>query len=347
VTEDWPVATHLVDPAALARWMDERGLGTGHPIVDAELLVGGTQNILLRFARSDRGYVLRRPPEHKRDNSDETMRREARVLAAIAASDVPHPRFIAGEIGVEVLGSTFYLMEPVDGFAPGAGLPQLHASDPDIRRRMGLAMADGIAALGRVDHDAVGLADFGRPGYLERQVPRWRAHLDSYSRFDGYGEPDIPAVDEVGEWLEERRPSTWTPGILHGDFHYNNVLFDRDGPTLLAIVDWELATIGDPLVDLGQLIATSPKPGDDGVVGFGPADGLPSPAELVEHYAVGSDRDVSNIDWYTVLACYRLGIILEGTNARAAAGRAPREIGDQLHATTVALFEQAAELISV
>lgn len=332
-----------VDLSALAGWMDDRGLGSG-PIVSVTELTGGTQNVLLRFTRSGRSYVLRRPPVHKRRNSDETMRREARILAALAGTDVPHPGLIAAEPDTDVLGASFYLMEPVEGFNPAGGLPEPHRSDPGMRRAMGFSMVDAIAALGRVDHDAVGLGDFGRPdGWLERQVDRWRGQLDGYAELDGYPGPDIPGLDRVAGWLDANRPATWTAGIIHGDFHFANVLVHFDRPDLAAVVDWELCTIGDPLLDLGHLLATWPDEGA-GAVGAGISD-LPAKAELVDRYAAGSSRTPTDVDWFHVLAAYRLGIILEGTHARACAGKAPVEIGDLLHATTVGLFERARRVI--
>ncbi len=342
------VSPALVDLAALARWMEARGLGTG-AIVDVERLGGGTQNVLLRFVHAGRAYVLRRPPEHKRKNSDETMRREARVLGALAGSDVPHPGLIAAEPTIDVIGAAFYLMEPIDGFHAPSGLPEPHRSDPALRHRMGLAMVDGIVALGAIDHEAVGLGDFGRPeNYLERQVARWRSQLESYAALPGYGGPQIPGVDRVARWLDAHRPADFRPGIIHGDYHLSNVLFSRTGPELAAIVDWELTTIGDPLLDLGWLLATWPEPEGGqigGAMAVQPWTGFPRAEELVAYYRARSDRDLSAIDWYAVLACYKLGIILEGTNARAAAGQAPRETGDMLHAMTVALFERALRLI--
>ena len=154
-----------VDLARLAEWMDHRGLGSG-PIEQVDRLAGGTQNILLRYRRADRTYVLRRPPEHKRANSDETMRREARVLAALACSDVPHPRLIAAEPDIGTLGAAFYLMESVEGFNATVGVPEPHRSDPRMQQAMGLAMADAICAVGRIDPAAVGLGDLGRCQWL-------------------------------------------------------------------------------------------------------------------------------------------------------------------------------------
>jgi aminoglycoside phosphotransferase (APT) family kinase protein len=337
-----------VDLARLGDWMDSRGLPHG-PIANVEALAGGTQNILLRFERGGRRYVLRRPPLHKRANSDETMRREAKVLAALAGSGVPHPGLIAACGDEGVLGAAFYLMEPIEGFNPTRGLPELHASDPAIRRGMGFELADAIAALGSVDHVAVGLSDFGKPeGFLERQVARWRSQLEGYGALPGYPGPEIEGVERVGEWLERNRPRSWRPGILHGDYHLANVLFALDGPRLAAVVDWELSTIGDPLLDLGWLLATWPSRsgGSHGAIGVVPWEGFPEADELVARYRERSDRDLDAIEWYAVLACYKLGIILEGTHARAFAGQADKAVGDALHATTVGLFAQALERIA-
>ena len=136
----------LVDLDRLAAWMDGEGLEAG-PITETEALVGGTQNVLLRFRRGDRLFVLRRAPRHPRMNGSETMRREARVLGALRGSDVPHPGLIAACGAEDVLGSAFYLMEPIDGFNATVGLPPLHAGSAAIRREMGLSLVDGIAAL--------------------------------------------------------------------------------------------------------------------------------------------------------------------------------------------------------
>ncbi len=334
---------------ALAQWMDGERLGTGAPLQQVVPIGGGTQNVLLRFDRAGRSYVLRRPPPHLRDNSNETMRREARLLAALAGSAVPHPGLIAACGDAEVIGAAFYLMEPVAGFNAVSAMPPLHAGSPDARRRMGLAMIEGIAALGALDYRSCGLESFGKPeGFLTRQVPRWQAQLESYAQFAGWTGPgEIPGVADVARWLEAHCPASFTPGILHGDYHLANVMFCHDSGELAAIVDWELATLGDPLLDLGWMIATWPEDDTPGAadVAVTPWVGFPTADELVAHYAARSARDCSAIDWYVVLACYKLGIILEGTHARACAGKAPRETGDLLHAKTIALFERALRRI--
>ena len=336
--------TDHVNLQAVADWMSGQGLGEG-PLEDVATVTGGTQNVMLRFTRAGRPYVLRRGPRHLRPRSNSVILRETTVLAALAGSDVPHPRLIATCDDAGVLGdAVFYLMEPVDGFNAGEGLPSLHADDPDVRHGMGLSMAESLAKLGAVDHVAVGLADFGKPaGFLERQVPRWLGELESYREYENYPGPDIPGVDQVAAWLEQHRPATCTPGIMHGDYHAANVMFSRTGPDIVAIVDWEMSTIGDPLLDLGWLLATWKQP--DGASVFSHAlsneDGLASTDALFARYAANTTRDLSQITWYTVLACFKLGIVIEGTLARACAGKAEKEVGDQLHAATVHLFERA------
>lgn len=333
---------------ALADWMSREGLGQG-PIEHGTLLGGGTQNILLRFTRDGRDYVLRRPPPHLRANSNDTMRREMRMLEALADTGVPHPRLIAGCPDETVIGAAFYLMEPIEGFAPVNGLPPAFGQRPEMRHRMGLALVEGIASLGAVDYRAVGLEGFGNPGqYLERQVGRWRSQLDSYRSFAGWpGAGAIPGVETVARWLENNRPSGFEPGILHGDYHLANVMYQPDAPELAAIVDWELTTIGDPLLDLGWVLATWPEDGQATVptLKVEPWEGFPTPDELVAHYGDRSHRSLAAIDWYTVLACYKLGIILEGTHARACAGKAPKATGDLLHTSTVNLFERALDRV--
>ena len=180
-------------------------------------------------------------------------------------------------------------------------------------------------------------------------MPRWKSHLDSYAAIPGYAGPDIPGVEKVGDWLDRNRPAEFKPGIIHGDFHLANVMFAPDGPRLAAMVDWELSTIGDPLLDLGWLLCTWPEAdgSDGGITPVTPWDGFPKAEELVARYREGSNRDVDAAPWYEVLACYKLGIILEGTHARACAGQADGATGDALHASTVRLFERALRRIAV
>jgi aminoglycoside phosphotransferase (APT) family kinase protein len=343
--ENWH---ELVNLDRLRSWMDGKGLGEG-AIEHPTLLAGGTQNVLLRFRRAGRDYVLRRSPLHPRGDGNATNRRESRVLGALATTNVPHPQLIAACASEDVIGGAFYLMEPIDGFNATVSLPPLQAGDAAMRRRMGFALVDGALALGRVNHLSVGLGDFGKSdGFLARQVPRWRSLLDSYRDYQEWPGPNsIPGINEVADWLTRNMPAHFTPGLLHGDHHLANVMYRKDGPELAAIVDWELATIGDPLLDMGWIMATWPDA--DGhttsEIGVKPWDGFPSIDELVSHYRAGSTRDTSNMRWYGVLGCYKLGLILEGTYARACAGLASKTTGDRLHNSCVKLFKRALRSI--
>ncbi|WP_233608635.1 phosphotransferase family protein [Nocardia stercoris] len=338
----------VVDFRAVAAWMDGHDL-PGGAIEAVTPLGGGTQNVMLHFRRGGRDYVLRRGPKHLRPKSNEVIGREARLLGALTGTSVPAPRVIAACTDDAVIGAVFYLMEPVDGFNPQNELPPAYQADAGFRREMGLSAVEAIARLGALDYQALGLADYGKPdGFLERQVPRWLAELESYNGFEGYPGPDIPGLDTIADWLERNRPAQWRPGIMHGDCHLANIMFRYDAPRVAALVDWEMSTIGDPLLDLGWQIATRPEPGMTLSALLGPlgaADGLPTPREMVAHYGRFTDRDLGAVTWYTVLACFKLGIVLEGTHARAIAGKAPKQTGDFLHAITLELFQRAHKLV--
>jgi aminoglycoside phosphotransferase (APT) family kinase protein len=330
----------------LQEWIaGQPGIPGAGPVTAVERLTGGSQNNIFLLTRADGARaVLRRPPQHVRKNSNDTMLREARVLGALAGSDVPHPQRYAVCADTDVIGTTFYVMAPIDGFTPMGPLPGQYGTDPEWRRRLAFELVEGAARLGAVDHEAVGLGDFGKPEqWIERQVSRWRAQLDGYSQLPGYGEPDIPDVDRVGAWLDANRPAEAHIGIIHGDYQFANVMFSNASPRLAAIVDWELSTLGDPLLDLGWVLASWVEPGDpegkDPLLQ--PWEGMPTRAELVAHHAAVSGRDVSAMPWFFVLACYKLGILLEGTHARACAGQAPVAMGDIFHGMTRWLFARA------
>ncbi len=333
-----------VDLVALQDWMETNDVGAG-PVELVDRLGGGTQNVMLRLRQGGRDMVLRRGPQHLRATSNDHLVRELGVVEALGRTEVPHPRVIAGCRDPEVLGdAVFYLMEPIDGFNPTVDPPPAVTATEETRRRLAFSVVDALATIGNVDHVAVGLADLGHPdGFLERQVPRWRSQLESYAELDGYGGPQLPALEQVATWLEQNRPASHTPGLMHGDFHLANVMCHGSTGDVVAVVDWEMATIGDPLLDLGWLMATWPRPGRDEILSLPvkPFAEPVGPADLVARYGQRSSRDLSAMDWYVVLACYKLGIVIEGTYARSCAGRAPRDIGERMHAAAIELFERA------
>ncbi|KRP76143.1 phosphotransferase family protein [Pseudomonas veronii] len=344
---DWQ---DLVDLERLADWMDTQDLESG-PIKAAVRLAGGTQNLLLRFRRGVREFVLRRPSLELREVGGKTIVREARLLKVLAGSQVPHAGLIADCTDQAVLGSSFYLMEPVQGFNPNsaAGLPAPHAERPALRRRMGFAMVDALLRLGDIDYQAVELADFGRPdGFHQRQVSRWLAHLDSVKDYPGWpGASSLPGLARLANWLSDHCPQQFEAGIQHGDFHLSNVMFRHDCGELAAVVDWELATIGDPLLDLAWLVVTWPCADGRGAgtIEVHPWDGFCSSDELVAHYHAGSSRSLADFTWYLVLAGFKLGIFLEVSYARACAGKASMVTGEKHHASALHLFATALQRI--
>jgi aminoglycoside phosphotransferase (APT) family kinase protein len=196
-------------------------------------------------------------------------------------------------------------------------------------------------AVGQAPHGS-GLATLGRAeGWLERQVDRWTSQLESYAKFPAWSPMGLPDTAALRGWLAANRPPTWSAGLIHGDYHLANVMISQNGPQVAAVVDWELATVGDALVDLGQLLATW---GEDGGVATASTvlalPGFPRRAELVARYGAGSERDLSFVDWYHALACYRLGVLLEGTHARSTAGQADPASGQRMRQMATALFEQ-------
>ncbi|MCW0212150.1 MAG: phosphotransferase family protein [Pseudonocardia sp.] len=335
----------LIDLDRLSEWL--RANGHEGRIGDVEPLAGGTQNVVVRLELDGRQVVLRRPPPHPRPTSNRTMSREIAVLRGLAGTDVPHPGLIAGCEDLDVLGVVFYLMEAVDGVNPGETISPAQAADASLRHGAALAVARAVARLGAVDPVAAGLGSMRKPGsFLGKQVPQWTAHLESYREFPDYEANGLPDVDLVARWLEDNRPPDAAPGLMHGDFHLNNVLLDPVEPRVAAIIDWEMCTVGDPLLDLGWLMVTwrqEPVVMDVGGP-FAQAGGLPTRAELVEAYASAGGREPVHIDWYTALAGFKLGIVLEGTKARASAGLAPVETGDKLHINAQGLLGLAGKI---
>lgn len=338
-----------IDLAGIERWLVGQGVLAAGGLGSIRQLAGGTQNIVLRFSNGGRDYVLRHPPAKPRPNSNKLLEREIRLLGALAGSAVPHPAVVAACTDTSVVGAVFYVMEAVDGFNPTVAMPEGAAGSPAIRHRMGLEMIDGLAALADVDPIAQGLADFGNlDGFLERQVSRWASELESYGRFAGWqGPAALGDVAAVGQWLTDNLPQGMQPGIIHGDYHIGNCIFGEDG-RLNAIVDWEMATLGDPLVDLGRLLVSWPGkgPARPQTMRVAPLDGFPSHGEMIARYAERSGRSLDHLPWFEVLACYKLGLILEGTHARAQAGLADMATGERLHRSAVALLEEARAIIA-
>ena len=302
---DDPTFGGLIHPERLAAWLDGEGCEPGAPLL-VERIHGGTANEMFSIRRSAEHWVLRRPTAVTFATANEGMAREFRILHALDATAVPHARTVALCQDQTVLGCTFTLTQFVDGFAPVAPYRPPFDTDPEAKQELSFALVDALVALHRVDHVAVGLGDLGRPaGFHDRQVARWLgvAH--------GYGQRRLPGLDEVGAWLEAHTPGEFRPAIMHGDFHGYNALVTVDRPVrVAAMVDWETATIGDPLLDLAVLERTWLEDKDGSWPGAG---------ALRAHYAARAGTDLPDLTYYAVLARFRLAVMMEGTYQRSLA----------------------------
>lgn len=339
----------LVDWAKLNAWIAGRDLPGSGPVTGACKLAGGLANVVILVERGADSFVLRRPPKHLRPNSNDTMLREARVLRALDRSEVPHPRFYAVCDDPSVIGACFYLMAPLEGFATTGRLPGRYGADPAWRRAMGEELVRAAAALAAVDVSAIGLADLGKPDdWHVRQVSRWRSQLEGYAATPGYDPKALPHVDAVGRWLGDNLPGDRRIGLIHGDLQFPNVMFSLQAPKISGVIDWELATLGDPLLDLGWILSSWLEPGDPPGKKpmVEPWDGFPSRAELVALYGELTGRDMSAMPWFFALACYKLACLLEGTYAASKAGKVPADVGAQVHGYSTWLMTKAARIIA-
>ena len=342
VDDDEARTAGLVDPDSLGAWMDARDLpGSGEP-VELRFISGGSSNEIFEVRRGEHRMALRRPPRVVPEGRNAAMLREYRVLDALNGTDVPHPEAIAACDDEGVIGAAFYLMGHVDGWSPmsyNRTWPAPFDTDLEARAGLGTQLVDGIARLSRVDWRAKGLDDFGKPdGFLERQVDRWLAHLERNNC------RPLPGTDETAAWLRDHIPSTYEPGIIHGDYQFANVMFAPGAPArLAAIVDWEMTTIGDPLLDLGWVTMSWPREGED-VAGHGYVDmvGMPSHAALLAHYEEVSGRSTADIDYYEILARFKLAIVLEAQYSRLKAGRADNPKMEAFGPITPELMANAA-----
>lgn len=309
-----------IDTGRLADWMDGQGLpGKGVPL-EARFLSGGTQNEIYRISRGEFVCAIRLPPPEAPAERDAGILREWRIIEALDGTDVPHTAAVAVCTDASVLGRTFYLMGFVDGWSPmdTPGVwPEPFHSDHTARAGLGYQLAEGIALLSKVDWRAKGLQDLGRPeGYHERQVARW---LSFYDKIDGAR--TLEGMDVATEWLRAHRPLDYIPGLMHGDYQFANVMF-RHGPTakLAALVDWEMGTVGDPKLDLGWMLQGWPEDTADPAAagrGYANMQYMPSREQILAHYAEVSGRQVDDIDYYLILAKWKLAIVLERGYQRA------------------------------
>ncbi|HEX7305019.1 phosphotransferase family protein [Lentzea sp.] len=314
-------------------------LGTG-PLT-GELFRGGRSNLTYSVTDGTQRWVLRRPPLGHVLATAHDMAREFRVISALADTSVPVPHAYRLVEDPAVIGAPFYLMEQM----PGAALrerSQCPWLTPDMATSISHRLVDVLADLHSVDPASVGLGDFGRPeGFLARQVKRWGKQLDaSRSR-------DLPGIDELRDKLAATVPDSPRATIIHGDYRLDNALVTRDPLDISAVLDWEMATLGDPLADLGLLyvywagLGSDPNTGSDPITGgVTSLPGFPTADELVARYTARTGTDTSGLGWYVAFGYFKLAVIVEGIHFRFASGKTVGAGFEKLGAFTVPLVRQ-------
>ncbi len=339
-----PPAHHAFDAVRLAAWMQAHIEGFAGPIIEVRQFAGGQSNPTFMVQSAAHRYVLWRKPPGKLLPSAHAVDREYRVLRALAGTEVPVARAYALCEDVSVIGTAFYVMDYVEGrLFWDAALPEVA---PAGRRAVYDEMTRVIAALHAVDYTAAGLGDYGRPGrYIERQVSRWTQQYRA-AQTDG-----IDAMERLIEWLPRHIPADEETSIVHGDFRLDNAIFHPSEPKILAVLDWELSTLGHPLVDLAYLCMRYHLSADQfrGLGGMDPAAlQIPSEAQCVADYCRRRGRaPVAPQDWtyYLAFNMFRLTGILQGVLARAIQGNASSVTALEAGRRARPLAEQAWALV--
>jgi aminoglycoside phosphotransferase (APT) family kinase protein len=334
----------LVDEQALAAFLARELPGEGDLV--AERHQAGHSNETFFIRRGADEWVLRRPPRGAFLPSAHDVLREYRVLNALQSTAVPVPRTVLACDDESVIGAPFYLMEKVDGVVIRSELPDIFTEAE--RGRIGDELVDAMVELHSVEPASCGLEGLAKPsGYLERQLRRWTGQLELTIPFSR----PMPDLDRIGSWLAGNLPTTQETTIVHGDYKLDNVMFASMVPAkLVAILDWEMATVGDPLADLGWMISLWHEAGDgtddlflEAIRGT-EAPGMRSRVQLIHRYASATGRDIHSLDWYVVLAMWKLAVLLEGSYARHLQGMTDDPFFAQLEHGVPALAAKALEI---
>lgn len=315
--------TDFLDKPASIRQGEELDLGKLEPFLRSHFpneaenfsvlqFPSGHSNLTYYLKLGHRTMVLRRPPFGSKVKSAHDMRREYQVLSKLHDAYPPAPKVLLYSDDSSILGTPFYLMEPINGVIlrkdPPSGLP----FTADTAHTLCASFIDNLAQLHSIDFAAVGLADLGKPqGYLERQVRGW------IERYHGSKTHDLPEVDQISSWMQQNLPSSNCATLIHNDYKFDNVIFDRDDLNkIIGVLDWEMCTLGDPLSDLGTTLAYWVEAGDSDdlqKLRWGPTNypGSMTRNELVQRYAQTAGRDVSDMAFYVVFARFKVAVIVQ------------------------------------
>ncbi|MFI6507005.1 phosphotransferase family protein [Streptosporangium sp. NPDC050855] len=339
------MSTPGIDRSRLVGWMAANLPDLGEP-AGISLIAGGRSNLTYVVETPARRLVLRRPPLGHVLPTAHDMRREWRVISALAPTGVPVPEPVAFCADPDVIGAPFYLMAYVDGAAVRSR-QDVRDLGPGQTRRLSERLAEVLAAIHAVDHERAGLADFGRPeGYMARQLERWG------QQWERSRTAESPACDRLVARLRERLPARSASTLVHGDYRLDNTLVRLSpDPEILAVVDWEMSTLGDPLADLGLTLTYWHDPGDEerasipvaGDVTVAP--GFLTAREFAAHYARVSGADLTDLDFYVAFGNYKLAVIVEGIHARFRQGKTVGEGFENIGAAVPTLLDRALRVL--
>jgi aminoglycoside phosphotransferase (APT) family kinase protein len=311
------------------------------------LIAGGRSNLTYQVTDADsRVWVLRRPPLGHVLATAHDMEREYRIVAALASTDVPAAPLVGLCADETVNGAPFYVMEFVDGIVV-RDQDEGSALEPDVRRRASSSVVDALCTIHAIDPDIVGLGELGRKElYLGRQLKRW------YGQFESSACTDVQLVHDLHSYLSKDMPEQGPATIVHGDYRLDNCMLTDSGD-VLAVLDWELCTLGDPLADVGLLLAYWSEPGDRFAAVAGSAtqvEGFASRPQLIERYAEGSGRDLSRINYYTAFGYWKVACIMAGIYTRRIGGAMgttdPGDVDVETFRTQVrSMAEMASEIL--
>jgi aminoglycoside phosphotransferase (APT) family kinase protein len=308
--------TKGVDIPSVTAWFEANVPGARAPL-SFELIAGGHSNLTFGVTDADGGrFVLRRPPLGQVLATAHDMSREHKIISALGPTAVP----VAPALGLctddAVNGAPFYVMDFVDGLIL-RDERAVGEITPEARRNASVSVARTMAAIHAIDPDAVGLGDLGkREGYIPRQLKRW------YGQWEKSKTRELPEIDEVHDALQARIPEQGPAAIVHGDYRLDNCMTDRDGE-IIAVLDWELCTLGDPLADVGLLMVYWTEADDGGpmlLTAPTAQEGFLTRKEVLDIYADASGRDLSNVDYYAAFGYWKLACIVEGVYARYLGG---------------------------
>ena len=314
-----------IDAAVVAAYLRGKLPGSERPL---EILQfpGGHANLTYLLRYGDREYVLRRPPLGPVAPRSHDMVREYRALAALGPFYAPAPRVFALCEDPAVIGAPFFVMERRHGIVIRRAMPEEIADDPAVRRRIGEAAIDALADLHAVPVAGTPVAALGKPeGFVERQIRGWS------ERWQRAKTEELPAMDALATWLVERIPTALAPTIVHNDFKLDNMMLDRADPgRVVAVLDWDMTTLGDPRIDVGTLLGYWPEASDPPerlAIAMQPTylAGFPTRAEIVARYAARSGRDLAAIHFFETFALFKLAVVLQQIYVRFVRGQTKDE----------------------